>query len=197
MVKVLKNSSIKNSTTIKILILIAIAVIAVVVLEATNTTHIFHKAKTVITIHSTHSSSTTAPSALEQQPQSSAISSPANNQVDKTTAPVPAPSSSSSAPVRPTGTFISDHRPNLSGQPNPSQENSVCVTTPGATCYIEFTQGNVVKKLDTQGTDSNGAAYWTWDVKEDGFSTGSWQVAVVATLNGRTATSTDVLEVQP
>ena len=177
--------------------LIIVAAIVVVLLEATNTTHIFHKATlTVSTIASTHPTSTTAPSNPQKRAQPNTSSSSTSNQTDKSTAPVP-PANGSTAPIKPTGTFISNHSPNLSGKPNPTQENSVCVTTPGATCYIEFTQGGVVNKLDAETTDSNGAAYWTWDVSQDGFTTGTWQVTIVATLNGKTATSTDTMEVQP
>ena len=193
----IKNLSTKKSYTRIALILIAIAVVVVLLLEVTNTTHVFHKAKlTVSTIHSTHPSSTTAPSSSKSQAQPN-VSSPPSNQTDKNTNLAAPASSSGMGPATPTGTFISNHQPSLGAQPDRTQENSVCVTTPGATCYIEFTQGSVVKKLDTETTDINGAAYWTWDVSQDGFTIGTWQVAAIATLNGKTATGTDTLEVQP
>jgi hypothetical protein len=118
------------------------------------------------------------------------------NQSTKGVAPAASPNSGT-APVKPSGPWISNHSPSLGAQAGRSQENSVCVTTPGATCYIEFTKGNIVKQLATETTDSNGAVYWTWDVSQDGFTTGTWQVTVIATLNGKTTTSTDQMDVQP
>ncbi|MGA3150562.1 MAG: hypothetical protein ABSD10_03055 [Candidatus Saccharimonadales bacterium] len=99
----------------------------------------------------------------------------------------------------PYGTLVSNHRPNLGGSPAPSQEQSVCNTTVGATCYIEFTQGSTVKKLDAQTVDSTGTAIWTWDVSQAGFSQGTWQITAVATLGGQTKTTADPtpLEVLP
>lgn len=190
--KKLKSSPAKHSFILKAIGLLVLAAIVVAVLEVTNTTHLFHKAKlTVSIIPSTHPSSTTAPVLSHTKTQINSSYSSAN-QSAKNTAPAPsANSNSSAAPVTPTGDFVSDHAPNLSGNPHPSQENSVCVTTPGATCYIEFTQGNVAKQLSTQTADSNGAVYWTWDIAQDGFTAGSWQITAVASLNGKTATSTD------
>jgi len=99
----------------------------------------------------------------------------------------------------PYGTFVSNHRPNLGGSPAPSQEQSVCNTTSGATCYIEFTQGSTVKKLGAQTVDSTGTAIWTWDVNQAGFGQGAWQITAIATLGGQTKTTADPtpLEVQP
>lgn len=194
----IKNLPTKKSYTRIALILIAIAVVIVGLLEVTNTTHVFHKAKlTVSTINSTHPSSTTAHSSSKSPAQPN-VSSPPSNQIDKNTNLAAPTSSSGTGPVTPTGTFISNHQPSLGAQPNRAQENSVCVTTPGATCYIEFTQGSAINKLQAETTDINGAAYWTWDVSKDaGFTTGTWQVAAIATLNGKTATGTDTMEVQP
>ncbi|HEU5005124.1 MAG TPA: hypothetical protein VFT49_03515 [Candidatus Saccharimonadales bacterium] len=114
--------------------------------------------------------------------------------------PVPASSSTTGSLTEgPSGTFVSNHIPNLSGTPAPSQEQSICNTVPGATCYIEFTQGNVVKKLDELTADSTGSVTWNWDVKTAGFTTGNWTVSAVASLNGQTKTTTDsrVMDIQP
>jgi hypothetical protein len=99
----------------------------------------------------------------------------------------------------PSGTFVSNHHPNLSGSPAPSQEQSVCNTTPGATCYIKFTNGSIVKTLAVETIDANGAAYWSWDVNKAGFTAGDWQITAVASLNGQTKTASDslTLQVQP
>lgn len=99
----------------------------------------------------------------------------------------------------PSGTFVSNHKPNLGGSPAPSSEQSVCNTTPGATCYIEFKQGSIVKKLDSRVADSSGSVIWSWDVKQAGFTEGSWTISAITSLNGQTKTTTDslALEVRP
>jgi hypothetical protein len=94
----------------------------------------------------------------------------------------------------PTGTFVSNHQPSLSGSSSPSSEQSVCNTAAGATCYIEFTKDSVVKQLPTQTADSSGSVYWTWDVKQAGLTVGKWQITAVTTLNGQTKTAQDSLE---
>lgn len=118
---------------------------------------------------------------------------------DKQAAPASQPSTSSSsqkstaattgsAPLTPSGQFISNHSP---GGDNPTKEQSVCNTSPGAVCYIQFTKGTIVKKLDAQTADSNGTTIWNWDVKEAGLTAGSWQVSATATLNGQSVTAQD------
>jgi cytoskeletal protein RodZ len=92
------------------------------------------------------------------------------------------------APLTPFGNFVSNHHP---GGSAPTTEASTCNTTPGATCYIEFTNGNTVKKLDAETANANGAAIWYWDIKTAGLDSGSWTITAVATLNGQTKTAND------
>jgi hypothetical protein len=101
--------------------------------------------------------------------------------------------------LTPSGTLVSNHRPSLSGTSSPSSEQSVCNTTPGAVCYIEFTKDNEVKKLPAQTTDPTGATFWSWDVKQAGLSVGSWKITAIVTLNGQSKSFTDSLslEIQP
>lgn len=102
--------------------------------------------------------------------------------------------------VPPTGTFVSNHTPNLSGAPAPNSMHSDCTTTPGATCQISFTRTDgKVKTLPTQTTDSAGAAYWSWTLQEVGLDAGSWTVEAKATLNNKAETAKDstILEVKP
>ena len=101
---------------------------------------------------------------------------------------------SGSSLISPSGTFVSNHHPNLSGTPAPSTEQSVCNTTPGAYCYIEFTNGSQIKKLSSQMADSNGSVYWDWDVNSAGLSVGSWHITTVASLNGKTKSTSDSLD---
>jgi hypothetical protein len=109
-------------------------------------------------------------------------------------------SNSSGQPlIIPSGTLVSNHRPSLSGVSSPSSEQSVCNTSSNATCYIEFTKDNEIKKLPEQTTDANGSTYWSWDVAKAGLSVGSWQVTAIARANGQTKIFRDsiTLEVQP
>lgn len=102
--------------------------------------------------------------------------------------------------IAPSGTFVSNHQPNLSGSPRPSQEQSTCNTSPGANCFIEFLGPNgQTKSLKSQVTSSDGSATWTWDVNQAGFTVGEWQITAVASLNGSTKSTTDSLKlnVQP
>lgn len=101
--------------------------------------------------------------------------------------------------IPPSGTFVSNHRPNLDGSPAPSKVQSVCNTSPGAACYIEFKGPGGIKKLPTRTAGDDGSTIWTWDIKVAGFSEGAWTVTAVASLNGRTKNTTDPIkfEVEP
>lgn len=99
--------------------------------------------------------------------------------------------------VTPFGTFVSNHKPGQNG--SPTSEQSVCNTTPGAQCDIQFKSADgVVKTLGTETVSNSGTAYWSWDVKGATLAPGKWQITAVATLNGQTKTSNDpiLLEVQ-
>jgi hypothetical protein len=118
---------------------------------------------------------------------SSASSSPAGSSSQS-----PAPStkssnptaSSSSALVAPYGDFVNTHSVNGS-----VPMYSVCNTSPGANCYIEFTKNGTTTKLSSQTTDSNGTTYWYWN--SSSLNAGSWTVTAVATSNGQTKATTD------
>jgi cytoskeletal protein RodZ len=101
--------------------------------------------------------------------------------------------------IAPTGTFVSNHHPNLGGSPAPNEEQSTCNTTPGATCQISFTYNGITKTLPAQTADSGGATYWTWTLQDIGLTQGSWHIQATASLNGTTLTASDALtlEVQP
>jgi hypothetical protein len=117
-------------------------------------------------------------------------SSSSTNSPAATQSPTGADAAASSGPppVVPSGNFVSNHHP---GGGNPTSEASTCNTTAGATCYIQFTKGSTVKKLNTETTDARGAAIWYWDVNTAGLSSGSWIITAVATLNGQTKTAND------
>jgi hypothetical protein len=91
----------------------------------------------------------------------------------------------------PTGVFVSDHHPNLSGSPAPNTMTSDCTTTPKATCQISFTMNGVTKSLPAQTTDAQGATYWNWTLQKIGLSSGTWTIQATATLNGSSQSATD------
>lgn len=105
-------------------------------------------------------------------------------------------SNSNAQLIKPTGNFVSDHHPNLSGSPAPNTMTSVCTTTPGASCQISFINGTITKTLPGQTTDAGGSAYWNWKLQDLGLSAGSWQIKATATLNGQTQTAVDAMNLE-
>lgn len=94
--------------------------------------------------------------------------------------------------LAPTGNFVSNHRPNLSGSPAPNVLTSVCNTTPGAYCQISFSMNGITKDLPKEKTDSGGAAYWNnWSIQNIGLQVGSWKITAIATLSGQSKTASD------
>ncbi|HKR82361.1 MAG TPA: hypothetical protein VJR27_05195 [Candidatus Saccharimonadales bacterium] len=94
---------------------------------------------------------------------------------------------SGTALQQPQGNFVSSHV----NVPANATEQSVCTTTPGATCVITFTSNGTTKSLPSQATDRGGSAYWTWTPQSIGLTTGIWTVTASATLNGQTQSTTD------
>ncbi len=140
-----------------------------------------------------------------QSSNSSGNPTPVSNDKLPTNTPT-TPSGNSTPPnttnknvLTPSGTFVSNHHPSLSGSPELRQEQSVCYTSVGVSCYIEFSKDGQIKALPTKTTDSSGYAYWTWDVKDAGFSSGSWKIKAVAGSGDQTKTASDslTLDVQP
>lgn len=128
-----------------------------------------------------------------------------SSQPSSSPSPTPTPTKSASNAVSgsaglsliaPWGSFVSNHHPGQGGAP--TTESSVCNTTPGASCYIKFTNGESVQTLAAKLTDSNGSVIWNWDVSNAGLASGSWKITAVATLNGQTKTTDDPqnLEIQ-
>ncbi len=118
---------------------------------------------------------------------------------DKSNEGSSAPTNANATLTEPSGTFVSNHHPNLGGSPAPSRMQSVCNTTPGATCRIEFTKDGVTKSLPAQITDAGGATYWTWELKDIDLTQGTWHIKAVATLGAQTKTADDALtlEIKP
>ena len=159
---------------------LAVMIVAVVVF------FIFHRGQSSPIIPSTSPAKTISGSSDKQIAATNNNSSTnAASDAAKSTGST-APASSGIPPTEPYGDFVSNHSP---GGPNPTQETSVCDTTPGASCYIQFSQGGTTKSLATQTADANGATYWNWDASI--LSSGSWAIKAVATLNGQAKTATD------
>lgn len=195
-----KNRSRKYIKLAALLLVLAIAVM--VVLELTNVTHFFHTSPATsgkIPVISTapKTSKSTAPAASKQSTDSAPTTTSANgSSSNKSTSGSPTTTSAGSTqPLQaPFGAFVSNHSPNLSGSPAPSTEQSVCNTTPGASCTMYFTNDSgIVKTLPSQTSDGNGNVTWLWDVKTAGFTAGNWQIKATATLNGVDKSSIDHL----
>lgn len=184
-------------------LLILVAVVAA--LELTNTTHFFH-AKTAVSgkipvISSGKTPASTSKNTTSQTPATSktTTTSPTNttNTVDKSSGTGQGTNQPSTLQT-PFGSFVSNHSANLSG--SPSQEQSFCITSPGASCTMTFTNDSgIVKTLPGQTADSSGNVSWVWDVNSAGFTTGNWKITATASLNGQSKTTTDQLplKVQP
>lgn len=94
----------------------------------------------------------------------------------------------------PSGPFVSNHNPNLDGNPRPAALNSVCNTTSGASCQIIFTKGSVTKSLPAQTTDKGGATYWNgWKPQDIGLTEGEWKITAKATLGSQATTADDAI----
>jgi len=158
------------------------------VLELTNTTHFFHHQQIGSGIIPSRNPKTQTPPENQSGPASQSTKNnknPADNQ---------APTSGSL--IAPYGTFISNHWPNLDGSPAPSQEQSRCQTSPGASCYITFKNNGVVKTLAPQNADNEGTVIWNWDISKAGFTEGTWKINVIASLNGTTKTANDSMNLE-
>jgi hypothetical protein len=181
----MKHGRIKNLSNRWALVLAVVIVLAVIlILEITDTTHFFHKAKVppVIPIADNNISGTQQPSKSSSDDEETGSSSKDKGSSNST--------KNSGLPLyEPYGVFVSNHTPGQNGAP--TVINSTCNTTPGASCYIEFTQNEVTTKLPSKTTNGDGAATWVWDIKDANLTTGKWKITAVATLNNESKTSED------
>lgn len=178
-----------------IIIASLVAVLLVLlILELTNTTHLLHKEGAVsgpIPVSSSSSSENQTQSSPDKTNTTGQATS-SNPNPEKTASP---PSSGTDLQT-PSGSLVSNHQPSLKDLP---AEESLCTSTPGATCKIEFTKDGVTKTLQAMKIGSSGVVIWNWDIKTAGFEEGSWKITAIATLNGSSKTTTDIqpLEVKP
>lgn len=106
----------------------------------------------------------------------------------------PAAPASNTTPRTPTGTFVSNHRPHLSGTPTPNTESSTCTTTPGATCVITFTKGSTTRTLTSKKADAQGNVLWNWSLQQIGLTEGTWKITAIASNGDLTAKATDEID---
>ena len=169
--------------------IIALALV-VLILELTNTTHWFHQAKTTYPnpVEPHNKSINTGPTAPNKQPQNTDTGSSSSQ---------PSQANTATNLQAPSGSFVSNHRPTPSGQPGPT-EQSICITSPGATCVITLTSAGVVKALPAKTADASGTASWSWTIQDLGITGGSWTITAKSTLGSQTKSTTDpiALEVQ-
>lgn len=179
--------------------LLIVGVIAV--LEITNNTHFFHD-KSLVTSpnkpNRTQNANTKGETADDKDEKKSSKSSSSQDPADLKDHNSNTPTNNQ-PPKKPTGTFVSNHHPNLSGRPAPNEIQSTCETSAGVQCQIIFTKDGVTKSLPAQTTDRGGAAYWTWKLQDIGLTEGSWKVTAKATNGSQSATADDAinLEVKP
>lgn len=179
-----RKTSLSKRLVMGVVLLLLVCLVAI--LELTNVTHIFHK-KTVVVVSGSSFNTKGEPKSTKPVTQNGSASGVSNNTGSKSTG-------SSLALVAPSGDFISNHHPNLSGSPAPNTMSSVCNSSPGASCQIIFTQDGVVKSLPVKTTDSNGTAYWNWQLQDIGLTSGSWSIQASASLSGQTKTASDVMD---
>jgi cytoskeletal protein RodZ len=183
------------------IIAIAAIIILLVALQLTHVIHLFDSAPTkavipTTSVHSAANSSGKAKSSTRTSTTSTTTAPSGSSSTSSKEGPTSSTSTTSAPLVAPEGSFVSNHHPGQNG--SPTTEVSVCNTTPGATCYIQFTNGSYTRTLASQIADSEGTVTWNWDVSNPAFPAGSWQITAIATLNGQTKTTSDsqTLEVQ-
>lgn len=133
---------------------------------------------------------------------SSTSSSSATTQNTGPNSPKGAAGSSGSSPselTAPSGSFVSNHKPNLSGSPAPNTEESTCVVQQSVSCNISFTKNGVTKSLGAQTAGSNGIVAWRWSLQGLDLTQGSWTIKATATLGQQSLSTNDpiLLDVQP
>jgi hypothetical protein len=160
---------------IVVLLLILLFCVGAILMHIRSVHKAQHKSGTITVIKPSTTSSTTTPSSSQDTSQKDP------NAVRATI--------STTTLATPSGTFVSNHSPGQNG--SPTIEESQCITTPGANCYIEFVQDGITKKLDVKTVPSSGSVTWFWDIKGSTIGPGSWQIRAVAALNGQTKTTVD------
>jgi len=185
-----KISNKRTRWIVVVLIIILLAAGIVVALHIRDIHKAQHTSNTIPTSKALKKSSAKSPSSKSQAAPTSPATAPSST--DNTKLPSSSPVASTVLDT-PFGNFVSNHHPGQGG--SPTSEESVCNTTPGATCDIQFTNGSgVTKDLGSESVNSNGAAYWSWNISGGTLAPGNWQITAVAKLNGQTKTASDTMD---
>jgi len=174
-----------------LLVLVAAGILAA--LELTGTTYLFRnkplQSSTIPTKSPDGADDTNGADQDGPQPNQT-TSEPAGSDKNNSAA-----SSGGEEVVAPYGTFISSHVISL-GDPRAENQESICITTPGANCKIEFKKGDVVKTLETKKVGSDGSVIWNWNLKDADLREGTWEIIASAWLNDDIKTTTDPLKLE-
>jgi len=170
-----------------------IIVVALVVLGVGTVLALHHGAKKQGVINSPAKPATTASQNTKGEPapstpaQPEPTTQPGDNKSNEGGGQTADPSTPLQDPAN--SSFAGNHHP------GPTETvQSVCNTSPGASCTISFTKDGATKSLPTQTTDRGGATYWTWSPQGLGLSPGTWHITATATLGSQTKTASDVLD---
>lgn len=141
-------------------------------------------------------SSPASNSAGTKEKDSSGSASIGNSKDTNTDTATPPKIDPSVTPQTPVGTFVSNHHPNLDGQPAPNTIDSTCTTTAGVMCTISFTSGTTVLSLPAQQADQDGNVSWTWKLEDIDLSEGSWSITATATNGDKSTFATDPMKLE-
>lgn len=182
--------------------LLLLACATVGALEYTNTTYWFHKRPITHETQKNTPNRTIGENTKGEGTSSNTSTNPStqtqpNTSTTDQNAKSPSDTPTDTTLATPTGPFVNSHGVKVDSAPNTQQ--SVCVTTSGATCEIIFTNGSTTRSLGAQMTDRGGATYWTWSPQSAGLSVGTWKITAKAVLGSQTKTASDStnLEVTP
>lgn len=191
----------KKYFVVATLVILAVAA-TVFLLEVTNTTYFFHHKSLIVKTGKlgTAGQDTKGEAGNSSTSNSTTGSSDGTSSTQESKDPTNGDGASVTL-ITPSGSFVSDHHPNLSGTDGRDQMQSVCNTSAGAKCQVTFTNNTsgVTASLPAQTADRGGAVFWSWKLKDIGLTQGSWKVQATATLGSQTKSASDAmtLEVQP
>ena len=178
----------KRHKALTILIILSVLVVAGSLVFAYKYSSAKPKLPTSTTTH--HISTPTSTTGKSKAASKGSSTTSSNSQTNSTTVS-PSPPSTKQSLIPPFGSFVSNHSPSLSNS-SQSYELSSCETTPGSSCYIQFTDNSGAKiDLPSETTNSQGVTSWSWYVGNKGFTAGSWRIEAIATLNGQTKSTVD------
>lgn len=182
-----------KNLTIGLSAALVLVVVVAAILQATNVIHLFNKGAATV-YHkkaATAGQNTKGETTVSAQASNSSSVPPSSYSQDKN-------ATTAAALISPSGNFVNNHHPSLSGSSGSNQMFSVCNTTAGASCNIAFTNttSGLTKALSAQTTDSSGAAYWSWTLQQAGLTQGTWKIVATATLQNQSKSVSDAMNLE-